>query len=187
MPILCVTSRASHRVSGMMVFVLLVGGTSSCGICTIALAGRVTCPSAFRWPCACRCLNVCLGVPCNGERTSHVERWPIRSTQPQVHVQCLGPELRDTITSSPSRCPPRSPTHSCHRVQNIDEKLKELALKKKLTKLFQGCGKIVQIVAMKSYARRGQAFVVFDTVEAASAALALQGYVSRPCRTRRRR
>ena len=75
------------------------------------------------------------------------------------------------------RCPP-------HTLQNIHEKLKELPLKKKLTKLFQGFGKIVQIVAMKSYARRGQAFIVFDTVDAAAAAIAaLQGCVSNPSLT----
>lgn len=68
-----------------------------------------------------------------------------------------------------------------HTLQNIHEKLKELPLKKKLMKLFQGFGKIVQIVAMKSYARRGQAFIVFDTVDAAAAAIAaLQGCVRNP-------
>ena len=52
---------------------------------------------------------------------------------------------------------------------NEKEKLSEL--KKALTTLFSKFGKILNIVAMSSFSRKGQAFVVFETIEQATAAL----------------
>ena len=55
--------------------------------------------------------------------------------------------------------------------------MKEGELKKALTAVFKQFGRILQIVAMKSYRRRGQAFVVFDKVSSAKAAIsAMQGF-----------
>eukprot|EP00053_Salpingoeca_punica_P009089 m.81363 g.81363 ORF g.81363 m.81363 type:complete len:310 (-) comp14872_c0_seq4:309-1238(-) len=62
---------------------------------------------------------------------------------------------------------PAEPASHTIRVNNLDEKIKEAQLKTNLHAIFDQFGKIVQIVAMKSLKRRGQAFIVFDTIESA--------------------
>merc|ERR1712070_519490 len=49
-------------------------------------------------------------------------------------------------------------------VNNLNEKIKGDALKTALRAIFKQFGNILEIVAMDSMRRRGQAFVVFDTV-----------------------
>lgn len=62
-------------------------------------------------------------------------------------------------------------------VNNLNEKVPEQELKQNLTAAFEQFGKILQIVAMKSYRRRGQAFIVFDGVESAQQAVEqMQGF-----------
>uniref|UniRef100_A0A0C9S1Y5 TSA: Wollemia nobilis Ref_Wollemi_Transcript_22214_1025 transcribed RNA sequence n=1 Tax=Wollemia nobilis TaxID=56998 RepID=A0A0C9S1Y5_9CONI len=62
-------------------------------------------------------------------------------------------------------------------VNNLNEKVKKEELKKSLYALFSQFGRIVDIVALKTPKLRGQAWVVFDEVTAASNALRqLQGF-----------
>eukprot|EP00041_Stephanoeca_diplocostata_P012767 m.214744 g.214744 ORF g.214744 m.214744 type:complete len:339 (+) comp19077_c0_seq2:126-1142(+) len=85
----------------------------------------------------------------------------------------------------PQGVPPRRPVelflpNNTLYIQNLDEKIKEKDLKTKLKAIFKQFGNILQIVAMKSYSRRGQAFVVFDSVQAATKALEMQSYPLTP-------
>uniref|UniRef100_A0A0D6R2Y2 RRM domain-containing protein n=1 Tax=Araucaria cunninghamii TaxID=56994 RepID=A0A0D6R2Y2_ARACU len=62
-------------------------------------------------------------------------------------------------------------------INNLNEKVKKEELKKSLYALFSQFGRIVDIVALKTPKLRGQAWVVFDEVTAASNALRqLQGF-----------
>jgi len=62
-------------------------------------------------------------------------------------------------------------------VNNLNEKIKIETLKEELNSIFSQFGKILDVNAKKSFARRGQAFVCFETVQAASSALdKLQGF-----------
>jgi U2 small nuclear ribonucleoprotein B'' len=62
-------------------------------------------------------------------------------------------------------------------VKNIDWKIKKGLLRRALYALFSRHGKVVEIVALRKDGLRGQAFVVMDSVQAATAALqAEQGF-----------
>ncbi|KAJ7565167.1 hypothetical protein O6H91_02G050700 [Diphasiastrum complanatum] len=62
-------------------------------------------------------------------------------------------------------------------VNNLNEKIKKDELKKSLYGLFSQFGKIVDVVASKTMKLRGQAWVVFDEVTAATNALRqMQGF-----------
>lgn len=66
-------------------------------------------------------------------------------------------------------------------VNNLNEKVKCEALKAQLTEVFEPFGKIIEIIAMKSFARRGQAFVVFEDITSASNAMQkMQGFELHP-------
>jgi len=62
-------------------------------------------------------------------------------------------------------------------VNNLNEKIKKPQLKKALYSVFSQFGKIVEIVACRGLKLRGQAWVCFDSVEAATNAMAkMQGF-----------
>ena len=62
-------------------------------------------------------------------------------------------------------------------VANIDWKVKKQVLKRSLHILFSRHGKILDIIALRKDGLRGQAFVIFDNVQSATAALqAEQGF-----------
>jgi U2 small nuclear ribonucleoprotein B'' len=68
------------------------------------------------------------------------------------------------------------PNHTI-RVNNLNEKVKGPKLKSALRAVFKQFGDILEIVAMDSLKRRGQAFVVFDQLEAAEdAKTRMQGF-----------
>jgi RNA recognition motif-containing protein len=62
-------------------------------------------------------------------------------------------------------------------VKNIDWKVKKGLLRRALYSLFSRHGKVVEVVALRKDGLRGQAFVIMDSVQAATAALqAEQGF-----------
>lgn len=62
-------------------------------------------------------------------------------------------------------------------VSNIDWKIKKPVLRRALHTLFNRHGKILDIIALRSDGLRGQAFILFDTVQSATSALqAEQGF-----------
>uniref|UniRef100_A0A672ZB45 RRM domain-containing protein n=1 Tax=Sphaeramia orbicularis TaxID=375764 RepID=A0A672ZB45_9TELE len=68
------------------------------------------------------------------------------------------------------------PNHTIY-INNINDKIKKEELKRSLYALFSQFGQIVDIVAMKTMPMRGQAFVVFKELTAATNALRqLQGF-----------
>lgn len=68
------------------------------------------------------------------------------------------------------------PNHTIY-INNINDKVKKEELKRSLYALFSQFGQIVEIVAMKTMKMRGQAFVVFKELTAATNALRqLQGF-----------
>lgn len=70
----------------------------------------------------------------------------------------------------------REPNQTLY-VANIDWKIKTPVLKRALHTLFNRHGKILDIIALRKDGLRGQAFVLFDSVQAATAALqAEQGF-----------
>ncbi|OQR83036.1 U1 small nuclear ribonucleoprotein A [Achlya hypogyna] len=61
-------------------------------------------------------------------------------------------------------------------VRNLDDKIKEPRMKEALYALFSAHGKVLQVLIMKAHRLRGQAWVTFEDVNAASLALrALDG------------
>jgi U2 small nuclear ribonucleoprotein B'' len=61
-------------------------------------------------------------------------------------------------------------------VRNLDDKIKEPRLKESLYGIFSSHGKVLQVLLMKAHRLRGQAWVTFEDVPSASAALrALDG------------
>uniref|UniRef100_A0A3Q3IX01 RRM domain-containing protein n=1 Tax=Monopterus albus TaxID=43700 RepID=A0A3Q3IX01_MONAL len=68
------------------------------------------------------------------------------------------------------------PNHTIY-INNINDKIKKEELKRSLYALFSQFGQIIDIVAMKTMPMRGQAFVVFKELAAATNALRqLQGF-----------
>ncbi|XP_068606945.1 U2 small nuclear ribonucleoprotein B'' [Brachionichthys hirsutus] len=68
------------------------------------------------------------------------------------------------------------PNHTIY-INNVNDKVKKEELKRSLYALFSQFGQIVEIVAMKTMKMRGQAFVVFKELAAATNALRqLQGF-----------
>ncbi|XP_057700638.1 U2 small nuclear ribonucleoprotein B'' isoform X1 [Corythoichthys intestinalis] len=68
------------------------------------------------------------------------------------------------------------PNHTIY-INNINDRVKKEELKRSLYALFSQFGQIVEIVAMKTMKMRGQAFVVFKELAAATNALRqLQGF-----------
>lgn len=62
-------------------------------------------------------------------------------------------------------------------VSNIDWKIKKTTLRRSLHTLFNRHGKILEIIALRKDGLRGQAFVIFDNVASATAAIqAEQGF-----------
>lgn len=62
-------------------------------------------------------------------------------------------------------------------VRNLEERIKIDQLKEALTELFSEYGEIIDIVAKTNLKAKGQAFVVFDSVESAQKAIEeVQGF-----------
>ncbi|KAG0270832.1 hypothetical protein BGZ95_001443 [Linnemannia exigua] len=62
-------------------------------------------------------------------------------------------------------------------VRNLNEKINKIELKRSLYCLFSAYGKVISIVASKTHRDRGQAFIAFSDIVAATAALrGLQGF-----------
>ena len=63
------------------------------------------------------------------------------------------------------------------QVSNLHERIKPEQLKEALTEIFSEYGNIVDLVAKRNLKAKGQAFIVFDEVEAASNAIEeVQGF-----------
>ena len=78
-----------------------------------------------------------------------------------------------------------TPPHETLYVNNLNDRIKPDALKRALIPLFGRFGKIIDLVAMKSLWRKGQAWVVYENpAVAAKAMAALQGHqlYSKPMR-----
>lgn len=63
-------------------------------------------------------------------------------------------------------------------VRGLNDKIPKLQLKKQLYFLFSQFGRVLDIVAKKTIKERGQAFICFDDLQGAAAAMrTLQGFV----------
>lgn len=68
------------------------------------------------------------------------------------------------------------PNHTIY-INNLNEKIKKVELKKSLYAIFSQFGQIVDIVALKTLKMRGQAFVIFKEISSATNALrTMQGF-----------
>jgi U2 small nuclear ribonucleoprotein B'' len=62
-------------------------------------------------------------------------------------------------------------------IKNIDWKVKKGLLRRSLYSLFTRHGKVLEIIALRKDGLRGQAFVIMDTIQSATAAMhAEQGF-----------
>ncbi|KAI4123289.1 MAG: hypothetical protein LQ338_005338 [Usnochroma carphineum] len=69
------------------------------------------------------------------------------------------------------------PPNSTVYVRNLEERIKVDDLKEALTEIFSEYGNIIDLVAKKNLKAKGQAFIVFDDVEAAERAIKeVQGF-----------
>ncbi|KAI0988826.1 hypothetical protein GJ496_007011 [Pomphorhynchus laevis] len=81
-----------------------------------------------------------------------------------------------TATSATSNSMSVPPNQTIY-INNINEKVKKDELKKSLYAVFSQFGRILDIVASKNLKMRGQAFVIFDDINASSTALrSMQGF-----------
>merc|ERR1719392_295777 len=62
------------------------------------------------------------------------------------------------------------PNHTLY-VNNLNDKINPETLKKSLREVFAAFGQIMEIIAMKSLRRRGQAWIIFKEVSSATNAL----------------
>jgi len=63
------------------------------------------------------------------------------------------------------------------QVKNLEERIKRDQLKEALTEIFSEYGEVIDLVAKTNLKAKGQAFVVFDTIEAAGKAIEeVQGF-----------
>jgi len=91
-----------------------------------------------------------------------------------VQMQEPRPDESDEEEDEEDMGPPPNQTI---RVNNLNEKVKGKKLTGALKAVFKQFGDILEIVAMESVKRRGQAFVVFDKLESAEDAKArMQGF-----------
>ncbi|ORM42366.1 U1 small nuclear ribonucleoprotein A [Babesia sp. Xinjiang] len=73
---------------------------------------------------------------------------------------------------------PTIPPNQTLYINNLNDRVNVKVLKAALREMFGRFGKIIDIVALTSFWRKGQAFVVFDTVEAAQNAMNhMQGFM----------
>ncbi|GAW83277.1 U1A small nuclear ribonucleoprotein [Plasmodium gonderi] len=73
---------------------------------------------------------------------------------------------------------PSIPPNETLYVKNLNDRIKVEEMKKILKDLFKQYGVIEDLIVMKSFWRKGQAWIVYDTIESSTKALnALQGYV----------
>lgn len=62
-------------------------------------------------------------------------------------------------------------------INNLNEKIKKNDLKKSLYAIFSQFGQIIDIVALKTFKMRGQAFVIFKEIQSSTNALrSMQGF-----------
>ncbi|KAL8661763.1 MAG: hypothetical protein Q9202_005325 [Teloschistes flavicans] len=75
------------------------------------------------------------------------------------------------------RSGPSQPPNSTVYVKNLEERIKIDDLKEALTEIFSEYGTVIDLVAKKNLKAKGQAFVVFEDVEAAERAIQeVQGF-----------
>uniref|UniRef100_A0A1B6MHN3 RRM domain-containing protein n=1 Tax=Graphocephala atropunctata TaxID=36148 RepID=A0A1B6MHN3_9HEMI len=68
------------------------------------------------------------------------------------------------------------PSHTIY-INNLNEKIKKEELKKSLYAIFSQFGQILDIIAMKTFKMRGQAFVIFKEIASSTNALrSMQGF-----------
>ena len=66
---------------------------------------------------------------------------------------------------------------NCLQIRNLEERIKPDQLKEALSEIFSEYGNIIDLVAKRNLKAKGQAFVVFDEVEAAEKAIdEIQGF-----------
>ncbi|GIX61653.1 U1 small nuclear ribonucleoprotein A, putative [Babesia caballi] len=93
---------------------------------------------------------------------------------PALHVpRPVQPRYTQRVEADPS-IPPSQTLY----VKNLNDRVNIRALRTELRELFGRYGKIIDLVALSSFWRKGQAFIVFDTVDAAKKAMSeMQGYM----------
>lgn len=68
------------------------------------------------------------------------------------------------------------PNHTIY-INNLNEKIKKEELKKSLYAIFSQFGQILEIIALKTFKMRGQAFVIFKEISSANVAIrSMQGF-----------
>lgn len=73
---------------------------------------------------------------------------------------------------------PNIPPNETLYIKNLNDKIKCEDMKKSLKNIFNQYGLIEDIIVMKSFWRKGQAWIVYDTIESSTKALnSLQGFV----------
>lgn len=83
--------------------------------------------------------------------------------------------IKSNMCSFPCRMDIR-PNHTIY-INNLNEKIKKEELKKSLYAIFSQFGQILEIVALKTFKMRGQAFVIFKEISSATIALrSMQGF-----------
>ncbi|GFE53043.1 U1 small nuclear ribonucleoprotein [Babesia ovis] len=92
---------------------------------------------------------------------------------PIASIRPVPPRYTQKVEADPS-IPPNQTIY----IKNLNDRINIKALKAELREMFGRFGKILDIVALTSFWRKGQAFIVFDSVEAAKTAMEeMQGFM----------
>ncbi|GAB1196980.1 hypothetical protein APSETT444_006261 [Aspergillus pseudonomiae] len=76
-----------------------------------------------------------------------------------------------SMTAAANSIPPNSTVYLPNQVRNLEERVKVDQLKEALQEIFSEYGNIIDIVAKTNLKAKGQAFIVFDSVDSASNAI----------------
>lgn len=91
--------------------------------------------------------------------------------EPSEHTS--GPLPDPSVSTEPERVLPNQTIY----IQNLNDKINKEQLKKSLYHLFSQFGSILDIVALKTMKLRGQAWIVFDSIQTSTSAInKMDGY-----------
>lgn len=95
-----------------------------------------------------------------------------------LNLPVLPPQQKAASSTPFPVADPNIPSNQTIYINNLNDKIKTDVLKKDMHSMFKQFGTIREIVAMKSFWRRGQVWIVFSNVESATKALnGMQGFL----------
>lgn len=127
-------------------------------------------------------MNTPMNIYQNSDNLNNPMRMPMYHPQPNIMYNTMNYmnskaylkhlKYNKVITADPNIIP-----NETIYIKNLNDRIKPEEMKKNLKDLFKQFGIIKDIIVMKSFWRKGQAWIIYDTIESSTKALnAMQGY-----------